>query len=327
MAVKKAKKFDQLQNQLEKERRTVSFDSYDLSIRQLLDMFTSNDINIAPEYQRRFVWSDTRQSLLIESLFLGIPVPSLFMATNSDATWELVDGVQRLGTLIHFAAGDEQRKTIGKDGALKICELEKLSELNDATYTDLPKSVQLFFQTRPIRVTVLNDKSDLGVRYDLFERLNTGGVALHPQEIRNCIYRGPFNDLLKRLAENENFKEVTKLKESASHNGTREEMVLRFFAYYEKYREFDHSVTDFLNTYMDAANKEMPSRTVVRKFEQTFAFLADELPRGIVRANRNITPINLYEAVAVGAALAMHRDRGPKKNVLSRILNDRELKK
>lgn len=98
--------------QLEKERRTVSFDVYDFAVRQILDMIGSKDINVAPEYQRKFVWEDTRQSEFIESVFLGIPVPSIFMATNKDSTWEVVDGVQRLSTLIHFAGTEAVRKQV-----------------------------------------------------------------------------------------------------------------------------------------------------------------------------------------------------------------------
>jgi uncharacterized protein with ParB-like and HNH nuclease domain len=84
-----------LSAELDQERRTVSFDSYDMTVRQLLDMVESGAIDIAPEYQRQFVWGTDRQSVFVESVFLGIPIPSLFMATNADATWELVDGVQR----------------------------------------------------------------------------------------------------------------------------------------------------------------------------------------------------------------------------------------
>jgi hypothetical protein len=95
-----------LQEQLDKERRLVSFDSYDLSVRQLLDMFESGEIEVPPEYQRQFIWSEARESQLVESVLLGIPIPSLFMATNSDSTWEIVDGVQRLGTLAHFLGSE-----------------------------------------------------------------------------------------------------------------------------------------------------------------------------------------------------------------------------
>lgn len=85
--------------------------------------------------------------------------------------------------------------------------------------------------TRPIRVTVLNDRSDVGVRYDLFERLNTGGITLHPQEIRNCIFIGEFNDFLKRCAQNKAFREVIKLTSDAERSGSLEELALKFFAY------------------------------------------------------------------------------------------------
>src|SRR5580658_15101 len=199
---------DQPQNltlQLEQARRNVSFDTYDLAVRQMLDMVSGKDIDIAPEYQRQFVWDERRQSEFIESVFLGIPIPSLFMATNKDATWEVVDGVQRISTLINFSGSDELRRNfLHSEQPLRLTGLEKLSSFNDKTFFDLPKSVQLAFQTRSLRVTTLNDKSDLLVRFDLFERLNSGGVKLQPQEIRNCVYRGAFNDILKRLSANEN---------------------------------------------------------------------------------------------------------------------------
>ncbi|MEN2671089.1 DUF262 domain-containing protein [Herbaspirillum huttiense] len=192
-----------LQTQLETERRLVSFDSYDMTVRQIYDMFREGAVKVPPEYQRQFVWGTERESELIESIMLGIPVPSLFMATNSDSTWEIVDGVQRLSTIAHFMGEDTKiLSLINRPSLLKISGLEKLSALNDISYVDLPKSIQLMFMTRPIRVTVLNDKSDLNVRFDLFERLNTGGVSLTNQEIRNCIFRGPFNeaDLLPKIS-------------------------------------------------------------------------------------------------------------------------------
>lgn len=312
--------------QLEQERRTVSFDTYDLAVRQILDMIGSKDMNVAPEYQRKFVWEPTRQSEFIESVFLGIPIPSLFMATNKDSTWEVVDGVQRLSTLVHFAASDEVRNLVlGTSKSLVLQGLEKLTAFNGQSFRDLPKSIQLAFMTRPIRVTVLNDKSDMGVRFDLFERLNSGGVKLQDQEIRNCVYRGPFNDVLKELAMEENFRRVIKLSEADRTNGTPEELVLRFFAFLENYKEFDHSVREFLNSYMQKTNLSMPSQSVHDLFTQTFKFLSKELPRGIIRTT-NITPVNLYEAVAVGTGLVFMRGKKPKTNVISSLLRNEQLK-
>ena len=312
--------------QLERERRTVSFDTYDLGVRQILDMIGSKDINVAPEYQRKFVWEDTRQSEFIESVFLGIPTPSLYMATNKDSTWEVVDGVQRLSTLVHFSGTDEQRKsTLDFPQPLMLKGLEKLTTFNDNKFSRLPKSIQLAFMTRPLRVTVLNDKSDMGVRFDLFERLNSGGVKLEDQEIRNCVYRGLFNDELKKFAQDSNFRQVVKLSDADKTNGTVEELALRFFAFVENYQRFEHSVREFLNAYMEKGNQIMPSAMVLAVFPQTFKFLARELPRGIVRI-KNITPVNLYEAIAVGTALVFLKGAKPKTGVLSSLLKDEKLK-
>jgi hypothetical protein len=312
--------------QLEQERRTVSFDSYDISVRQLLQMVEEDALDIAPEYQRKFVWEPARQSEFVESVFLGIPIPSLFMATNKDSSWEVVDGVQRLSTLIRFCGDEALRlKVLQSRDALQLENLEKLTEFNGKTFLDLPKSIQLAFQTRPIRVTTLNDKSDLSVRFDLFERLNSGGVKLKPQEIRNCVYRGPFNDTLKTLAQNASFRQSVRLAQDDQTNGTYEELVLRFFAYLQRYEQFGHSVLKFLNEYMEHANKHQPAPHVIDLFDRTFVFVAAELPNGIVRA-RAITPFNLYEAVSVGIALVLQAGGEPRAGVLATLMNNDELR-
>ena len=104
-------------------------------------------------------------------------------------------------------------------------------------------------------------------------------------------------------------------------------MVLRFFAFYDRYTDFDHGVTEFLNDYMGDFNDKLPAKRVVALFETTFKFLAKELPNGIVRGLRNsITPVNLFEAISVGTALAFDSTANPKKNVLKKLLNDDGLK-
>jgi hypothetical protein len=318
---------ENLSLQLDRERRTVSFDTYDLAVRQILDMLENRDINIAPEYQRKFVWEHKRQSEFIESVFLGIPVPSLFMATNKDATWDVVDGVQRLSSIVHFAGTHDQRKKIlNTETALILTGLEKLTTFDGRAFSALPKSIQLSFTTRSIRVTVLNDKSDLSVRFDLFERLNSGGVVLQPQEIRNCIYQGKFNDQLKQLSDDPDFQHVVRVSPVDKMSGLCEELVLRFFAFADRYRDFDHSVLEFLNTYMDEANDRMPSGDLLAAFSRTFKFLAKELPKGIVRG-KNVTPMNLFEAVTVGTALVFLQNRKPKAGVVQNLLKDVELGK
>ena len=137
-----------IQEQLDQNRRTVSFDNYDITVRQLYLMIAERQIELQPEYQRHFIWDSTRQSQLIESIFLGIPVPNLFMATNTDSTWEVIDGLQRLTTIVNFIGDDETRlRTNSKSTKLKLSGLEKMNSLNGNYFDELPISVQQMFFT------------------------------------------------------------------------------------------------------------------------------------------------------------------------------------
>ncbi len=331
-ALLKGNKLDivKIQEQLDTNRRSVAFDSYDITLKQLYDMVLERMVDIAPEYQRHFVWDQARQSALIESLFLGIPIPSLFMATNRDASWEVIDGLQRLTTILNFIGNNEELKDIKiNHKKLKLSGLEKLDSMNGLLYEDLPKSMQFMLQTRPLRITVLNDRSDFNVRYDLFERLNTGGVTLHEQEIRNCVYVGEFNDFIKDLAKNEDFRSVVKMTENAERSGSYEELVLRFFAYHEDSDSFIHSVKGFLNDYMEKKTNNFKDNKYLNSlFVATFKAINDNLPGGIVRgARKNLTPIVLYEAISVGCAKAINSGEKYDLSNLKHLLNDSEIKK
>ncbi|RFZ92164.1 DUF262 domain-containing protein [Mucilaginibacter conchicola] len=292
-----------LTSQLSEQKRKVDFNTYDISVKELISMVSDNIIDIAPDYQRQFRWNTERQSELVESIFLGIPVPSLYMAANGDGTWELIDGVQRLSSIISFAGSKEARDKTTLSSVLTLSELTKLTTFNDKKFEQLPKTVQLDFLLKPLKITTLSDKSDLMVRFDLFERLNTGGVALSNQEIRSCVYRGRFNDFLKRLSSDINFKKTVKLTKAQQSDATSEEFILRFFAFYYNYKFFDHSVVDFLNDFMAESTKKFDYKNAEEVFNKTFDALKG-MPNGIT-LNRTTTPTNLFEGIAVGAALAI----------------------
>jgi len=283
----------------------VDFDTFDIQLQDLLRMLESGQISIAPAYQRQFRWDSERCSQLIESLMLGIPVPNLFMATNEDNTWEVVDGVQRLSAIVKFSGTDKLRHYLGLGRALALTGLQKIDAFNGSTFSSLPSMIQRHIGTRPLKVVTLNDKSDKVVRFDLFERLNTGGVSLSKQEIRDCVYQGPFAEKLDELASTPDFRTVVSLTNKQMKDGTIEECVLRFFAFLERYQEFHHSVTDFLNDYMEDASRSF-DRALEDEFRRTFRELRNCFPSGIRRPGRKgKTPLNLYEGVSVGAALAL----------------------
>jgi len=314
-------------NQLDKETRKVDFDSFDISVKELVSMSDEGIVDIAPEYQRQFRWPIENQSRLIESVLLGIPVPSLFMAANKDGSWELIDGVQRLNSLIHFVGNEEQLKKFGFEEGLVLKDLEVLTEYNGSTYKDLPQTLKLKFSLRPLKVTTLSDKSDLKVRFDLFERLNTGGIKLTDQEIRACVFRGQFNDFLNELAENEHFTKVVNLPAAKSNDGSKNELILKFFAYKNNRDRFDHSVVGFLNEYMAEATTSFKYKKNRAIFEKTFEALAEELPDGIKRGNRKTTPYNLFEAITIGAADAIEAGYDISGKNVSEWIDDQDLTK
>ncbi|MDZ4656749.1 MAG: DUF262 domain-containing protein [Bythopirellula sp.] len=297
-----------LEEQLKEHRRKVDFDTFDILLQQLLQQVEDGTIDVAPAYQRQYRWGDVRASQLIESLFLGIPVPSLFMAADDDGTWELVDGLQRLTAVAKFAGSPKLQEKMGLE-ALRLSGLEKLESYNDCTFGELPPALRLQFLRRSLKVVTLSDKSDRIVRFDLFERLNRGGIDLSPQEIRQCVFRGEFADHLEKMSANKNFRKVLRLNREQERDATREECVLRFYAYLHRYKSFDHLVGEFLNKYMEAASKNFNFVEGREIFEETFDLLADVFPNGLRRAGRQSgsTSLVLYDAVVVGAALAVQK--------------------
>lgn len=298
-------------DQLARERRRVDFDTYDVTVDELIRRVSRNRIDIAPAYQRQFRWDEPRQSALVESVLLGIPVPPLFMATNQEAdvsnTWEVVDGLQRLLTLVNFAGDQDTRRACSlPDASLQLEDLEKLTTFNRARFDTLPEDIQSALQDRPLKVVVLNDKSDLQVRYDLFERLNTGGIRLTAHEIRECVYRGEFLNLLTELAANEHFLTVVKLPKAKWKDGTPQDFVLRFFAFLERYEQFEHLVDEFLRNFVADASKDPQIARRRAVFERTFKYLAECFPDG-VKTRKGATPVNLFEGLSAGAALALEQ--------------------
>lgn len=294
--------------ELDEQRRRVDFDTYDVTVDELIRRVERGRIDVAPVYQRKFQWDIGRQSTLVESIFLGIPVPPLFMATNATtgevSNWEVVDGLQRVTTLVHFSGSSDAKNRLGLTSTLRLDELKKLASFNGVKFGDLPGDLQSLFEDRPLKVIVLNDKSDRRVRFDLFERINTGGIKLTDQEVRECVFRGAFIELLEDLAERPNFKIVIRLAANHQDDSTREEFALRFFAYLERYQEFEHAVKGFLDEYTISRLDDPGVEERAKIFDETFRFLAECFPQGI-RSRKGVTPVNLFEGIAVGAALAL----------------------
>lgn len=180
-----------LESYLENNSRAKDKDSYSMSIRELVNMYEEGLINLSPVYQRNFRWDNIKASKLIESIILSIPLPPIFVSVR-DGRWDIVDGVQRVSSILWFCGKLKEEK----DGEwktrpqLKLAELEKLEKLNNTIYSSLKenyyKEIFKYFDMKRLDITLLTS-NDVETEYDLFSRLNTGGVTLSAQEIRNFL--------------------------------------------------------------------------------------------------------------------------------------------
>lgn len=303
-----------LQAELDQQRRQVDVDNFDITLGELVRMAEANELIRAPEYQRKFRWKHEDESYLIESLFLGLPVPSIYVASNPDGTWEVVDGLQRLSTLIHFmTAKPAALIPLEQTGPLILKELKKLPSFNGYGYADLPMPIRLQFAKRSLRVTALSDKSDPEIRFEVFERLNKGGVTLSQQEVRACIYRGPFSEMLRSLASLDDFKTLVKLQAVHQHDGTREELVLKFFAYLDWSERYDGNVKNFLNRYMKEQGPAVDRVAAEKLFKQVVAELLAITGGPLLRKGYSVTPLNQLEAVLVAAGRILQDGEAIKK--------------
>jgi hypothetical protein len=288
-------------------------------------MVEVGELNAAPAYQRQFRWKPEDESRLIESLMLGLPVPSVFVASNEDFSLEVVDGLQRVSTLVHFLSPTPGNlQIIGRDRSLALTGMDKLSELEGKTFELLPTEVQRYFGRLPLRVTTLTDKSDPEVRFQLFERLNRGAVALSPQEVRTVVYRGSLINLISDLAQMPEFLSLVKLQRQQKDDGTREELVLKFFAYLDRFEQYDGQVTHFLNDY--AKDHRDATDIAARReiFASALAAVSKAVDPPFLREGYHSTPLNQLEAVLVGAGRLL-RSGTAIRDCAPALVNDQQL--
>lgn len=254
--------------------------SLDLSFNELLDMYDNEELIISPEYQRLFRWDLDKQSRFIESLILELPIPPIFVIELKDGQYELIDGLQRISTYLHFRG---ELKKVGKAKAEDGFELQGcdvLNELNGREYDDLPKSIQIKLKRNFIRVEILRKESDSRLRYYMFKRLNTGGEILSEQEVRNCTIRlldSNINDFIIALSKNSKFsKTISKIQDKEINKMLDQELVLRFFALKNNLDGYYYPFDEFLTEYMESVAKGEKSFNYQDEkliFDKTFSVL------------------------------------------------------
>lgn len=178
----------------------------DLSLGSLAKMVEGNAIDVSPNYQRRARWDVERQSALIESFLLNIPVPPVYLAEDEFGKYSVVDGKQRLTAITDFITDK-----------FRLTKLETFKEIEGLKFTQLPRDLQNSLDVRPyLRVITLLKQSDPLLKYEVFVRLNRGGESMEAQEIRNVAFIGPLNTLIYKLSKNEFLRQQLKIKGTGS---------------------------------------------------------------------------------------------------------------
>lgn len=247
-----------------KSPRRILAQPYDYSVQDIVDKIKVNDIDLNPDYQRNYVWAanDDKQnkcSRLIESLLLNIPIPVIYFAEQAETLkYEVIDGQQRLYTFYRF---------LNDDFALRGLVIR--DDANGKKYSELDQRDRDEIRKRSIRAIVILNESDEEIKYEVFERLNLGSIQLTPQEIRNNTLRGPFNDMLKDLAQRPLFKKMLNLRlKSDEKNMAHEELVLRFFAYHDSGYKRVKNLSFFLTEFMES--KQNSTKKEINEFEKLF---------------------------------------------------------
>jgi hypothetical protein len=228
--------------EIPKEVRKLRTQQYDKSIIDLMGMIERKEILLRPSFQRNAVWDNKRASLLIESIWLNIPIPQIFVSVEEDGMWNVIDGQQRLTSLMRFFDND-----------FKLRGLEVLSELNGVNYSSLEDKPQRLLHGGNIRIVAIHEDSHPDIKFDVFMRINQGAIQLNAQELRNCLYRGNLNDALHEMATNPQLLKILNL--SKPHNRFKDvEMILRYLAVsessHENFSNYPGVMKTFLNQYM-----------------------------------------------------------------------------
>ncbi|QIB51795.1 DUF262 domain-containing protein [Pseudomonas sp. OIL-1] len=289
---------------IEKQKET-DFDIREYPVEVIVSKFlnkleeTDKSELFVPDYQRELVWSEEQQSRFIESIFLNLPIPYLYVADvtegEDEGRIEIVDGSQRIRTLVRFISNE-----------FRLDKLKMLPMLNGFTFKDFSISRQLRFKRKTMRMIELIEV-DEEARRQLFDRLNTGGTRLKDMEQRFGSQGGPFTDFVREVAENGVFRALCPISAVRVKHRDYEEMVLRFFAYLDRYKTFNKRVDDFLDDYLkDMNQRAFDSAGLAVSFNAVVAFVNNYFPNGFKKSAQNTSvPRIRFESIAVGVALAL----------------------
>ena len=311
-----------LEQEIKDRRAEVRSDGYPMSIGELLNLYDEDELDIHPEFQRFYRWSPKQKSSLIESILLGIPLPSIFVSQREDGVWDVVDGLQRLSTIFEFVGVLKDEKgniqeplTLTKTKYLP--SLEGMKWKSDDGRNSIGRANQLIIRRSKIDVKIILRESSEDTKYELFQRLNTGGSQLSGQELRNVVLMMVNPDAYRwvaDLARYDNFQECIPLSDRLRNQQYDLELVTRFVVFRRLEEKALSSVGDlgeFLTDKIaELAQSDRFSKTCATEteaFEFTFDRLATSLGEDSFHrydaergAYRGPFMISAFEPIAMG---------------------------
>ncbi len=311
-----------LQEQIDKMRPEIRSDHYSMSIGEWISLYEDESINLHPEFQSFFRWTSSQKTRLIESILLGIPIPPIFVAQREDGVWDIVDGLNRLSTIYELIGKlkDEHNNCVEPlilEGTKYLPDLAgKKWEDNDNPQNSLTQNQRLLIKRAKIDVTIILEESDDNAKYELFQRLNTGGSIATVQEVRNCILvmnNQKMFHWMKKLSQSEIFKDCVGLSEKSIAEQYDMELLLKFLVFRnleaDEIRNISNNFNEFLtdkmielseNPHFDYSEAEMA-------FNKTFEILNEQMG---IDSFRRYSPtkdkflggflVSAYEFIALG---------------------------
>ncbi len=309
-----------LDDEIRKGSKEVSTDSYSMSVGELIYLYKDAELNVHPQFQRFFRWTSGQKSRFVESLLLGIPVPSIFVSQNERGKWDVVDGNQRLSTILELVGelkdeGGERKPPLVLENTRYLGTLEGKRWASASPDEELSELAKLKIKRARLDMNIVLNTSDPHAKYELFRRLNTGGTFAEPQEVRNClvIMRNPeFFNWMCELSKDENFRICLPLTERRTGEQFDLELLARFLVLrcasekaLNRIRELSKFLDEEIMAMAQAETYDMMREK--EAFQKTFGLLAGTLGEDVFKKfdpvkRRALGPplVSLFEVIATG---------------------------
>lgn len=302
---------EKLLAEIEEKRTNFKTESYPMSIGELSNLYTNTEILIRPEYQRLFRWSQGQKVKLIESILLGIPIPSIFVYQDKSGIWELVDGLQRISTILQFMGILKDSETLVLNGTKYLPSLEGFSWDNVDEKIRIPEAIKLAFKRSKLNFTIILSESDPRAKFEVFQRLNTGGSNASNQEIRNNIMIMMNPEIFKwfeDLSKNEHFTSTISLSDRLLEEQYHMELLLRYISLINYNYDTKKDVGDFLDDVNDKMliDPNFAFEATKNKFDKVFELLDAAFgEKSFKKDFKGKFLESAFEAIAVGISASI----------------------